>query len=114
MVLFNINTAKSIARSKTVTFCEIKNTNTAEFAFDITRDQAKCNLKSMSLDEYIDQYNSVLKKTLDKHAPEKNKPVKTRSPIPWLSDDIRSQIQNRRLERKWKRNPPDTMACLAF
>ena len=82
MVLFNINTAKSIARYKTVTFRKMKNINPAEFASDITRDLEKCNLKSMSLDECIDKYNSVLKHTLDKHTPEKTKTVKTRNPIP--------------------------------
>ena len=77
-----------------------KNIDTSEFTFDIIRDLAKCNLRSMSLDEGIDKYNSVLKNTLDKHVPEKTKTVKTRSPIPWFSDDIRSQIQNRRLENE--------------
>ena len=93
MLLFNINTSKMIARSKTVTFIIFKNINTAELALDIPRDLAKCNLKSMSLDECIDKYNSVLKNTLDKHTQEKTKTVKTRSPTPWFSDDIRSEIQ---------------------
>ena len=70
MVLFNIKTAKSIARSKTITFRKIKNINTIEFALDITRDLVKCNLKSMSLDQHTDKHNSSLKNTWDKQVPE--------------------------------------------
>ena len=52
----------------------------------------------------INIYNTALKTTLDKHAPEKMKEIVVRDPTPWMSDEILIEKRKRRkLEKRMKR-----------
>ncbi|KAJ8040406.1 hypothetical protein HOLleu_14687 [Holothuria leucospilota] len=79
----------------------------------INRDAFKVDLlegfnnipEDLSLDEVVNEYNTLVRNVLDNHAPqtEKEKVLKTR--FPWYDDEIRTQTHvRRRLERKWRRS----------
>ena len=55
--------------------------------------------------ELVNQYNSVLSKLLDTHAPVVQRSVSIRPNCPWYSDDLRGAKRNkRRLERKFRKS----------
>ena len=57
-----------------------------------------------SLEESVQQYDSVLKILLDKHAPEISKRVVERDSRPWMTNKIaQAKRKTRRVERRWRR-----------
>ena len=69
--------------NKTFTHRNIQAINLEQFNGDI-RASALITNPASTLDEAVHQYNSVLNGLLDKHAPEVNKTLRTRSSFPWL------------------------------
>ena len=56
-----------------------------------------------NIDEYVSQYNTVLRKILDEHAPEVQKKVTIRHNPPWFTDEVAQlKRERRRAERKWR------------
>ena len=65
----------------------------------------KADFSNLDLDASIEEYESIMRDTLDMHAPLKCKVKKVRASNPWFNDEIRSARKVRRqLERKWMRS----------
>ena len=53
-----------------------------------------------SPDKLVDLYNSVLRDTLDRHAPEMSRMITLRPHAPWYTDELRAaKREKRRCER---------------
>ena len=58
-----------------------------------------------NVNEFIVQYNTVLKGILDAHTPEKRKKVVLHPQAPWFTDDILEAKQvRRRADRRWRKS----------
>ena len=102
-VHFNLMCSKPHPPRKNVTFRNIKAIDTDNLKIDIKTSELYTKHAS-DIDAKVDQYNSVLKEILDKHAPEKTKKFAERDNRPWMSDKIsNAKKRRRRLERRWRR-----------
>ena len=98
LVQATIGIEKHIPLDKSVTYRKFKNINESKFSKDLNDHLIECGTYE-ELEAKIDCYNRVILATLDKHAPQKTKPVKVSHKQPWFSDRIKAEIRVR-----WKRN----------
>ena len=85
------------------------------FRYHIVRGFANADLKSLSVNEIVNLYNTTLQEAIDKFAPVKVKSVNPRKKVPWFSTNIHHEIQHcSKLERKWKLNKSDQQAYMEF
>ena len=104
-VLFSLNIEKPPCPVKEITFRKLKNIKAGDFARDLSvKVNAQNYRDSADINEVLGLYNSSLKSTLNKHAPEIQKKILLRKPTPWSTEMIRPEKQKRRkLEKKAKR-----------
>ena len=89
--------------------------NFTNFRYHIVRGSANADLKSLSVNETVNLYNTTLQEAIDKFAPIKVKSVNPRKKVPWFSTNICHEIQHhRKLERKWTLNKSDKQAYMEF
>ena len=61
-----------------------------------------------NMNEYVEQYNTVLGHLLDKYAPEKTKTIVDRPKVPWVNPDFfEAKMKRRKSENIWRRNKSD-------
>ena len=102
-VRWNLNLLKPERPKKTVRFRKMKQIDMDEFKKDLGESLQRAD-ECSTICDMIDIYNTSLKTTLDKHAPEKIKEIVVRDPTPWMSDDVLIEKRKRRkLEKKMKR-----------
>jgi exonuclease III len=83
-------------------FRQIKKIDIDAFCLDIQQSPLVQN-RITNLNELVETYNEVLKKTLDKHAPLVSRNTVIRDQSPWFTDAIKSaKTERRKLERKWR------------
>ena len=59
---------------------------------------------SSDLDHLVQQYDTLLRSIMDKHAPVKRRVVTIRPAAPWYTNEVSvEKRKRRRLERKWRR-----------
>ena len=73
-------------RKKEVTYHKLKKIDTDMFALDL----ADMDLKRDDQDSIISEFETKLKQTLDKHAPEVTKKIMERKRQPWYDDSIKN------------------------
>ena len=67
------------------------------------RASSLCNNFSDDLDTLTEDYNRVLQKLVDKHAPLITKSMPLRNRVPWYTDAVHvEKCKRRQLERKWR------------
>ena len=96
---FTLELKQSIfMRKKEITYHKLKKTNM--FALDL----AEMDLKGDDLDSIISEFETKLKQTLDKHAPEVTKKITERKRQPWFDDNIKNLKRNmHRREKVWRK-----------
>ena len=115
LVTFDITTSLPKDNRTTISFRKIKDMDFTNFRYHIVRGFANADLKSLSVNETVNLYNTTLREAIDKFAPVKVKSVNPRKKVPWFSTNIRHEIQHcRKLERKWKLNKSDQEAYMEF
>ena len=77
---------------KISTFRKIKSIDCTAFAKDVQHQLAAEYVSKTNAQQCIDIYHSILKTTLDNHAPLKSKVTSDRPKLPWYSDEIREAI----------------------
>ena len=96
-----LNGPKPHTVKKNITYRKIKSIDTDKFAADI-KDSDLYSSKFNHVNDYVSTYNSVLKLTLDKHAPSISKTVTVHPNAPWYDEDIDLAKKERRLaEKRW-------------
>ena len=89
-VYFTLELKQSIVmRKKEVTYHKLKKTDTHIFALDL----ADKDLKGDDLDSIVSEFETQLKQTLDKHAPEVTKKISERKGQPWFDDNIKKILR---------------------
>ena len=57
------------------------------------------------LDHLVDEYQEMLLRLIDHHAPIKEKVIRTRSQVPWYNEEIaKVKRERRKAERVWRRS----------
>ena len=83
----------------------LKSINISQFSKDVNSAFIKADFSNLDLDASIEEYESIMRDTLDMHAPLKCKVKQVRASNPWFNDEIRSARKVRRqLEHKWMRS----------
>ena len=70
----------------------------------IDRDKFRCEISCalQTADIYIDTLNTILRGTLNRHAPAVTREVTSRRHAPWFNSDVKTAKQKRRAaEKKW-------------
>ena len=100
-VYFTLELKQSIVmREKGVTYCKLKKIDTDMFALDL----ADMDLKGDDLDSIVSDFETKLKQTLDKHAPEVTKKITERKRQTWFDDNIKNLKRCMwRKEKVWRK-----------
>ena len=99
----HLNINRQSHQKQELIYRKTKIINHIKFAEDIQASELILNPKT-DLDELVHQYDSVLRRILDKHAPELKRIITVRSPRPWYNDNITNEKRLRKqLERRWRR-----------
>ena len=115
LITFDITTSLPKDNRTTISFRKIKDMDFTNFRCHIVRGFTNADLKSLSVNETVNLYNTTLQEAIDKFASIKVKSVNPRKKIPWFSTNICHEIQHcRKLERKWKLNKSDQQAYMEF
>jgi len=103
-VLFNMSLRKPSNERKTVVSRRLKNFDCVGFC-DMLEGSSLYDDRNATpnLDSLVNNYDVVLRETLDKLAPAKSRTLVVRPDALWYNDDIADQKRKRRrLERKWR------------
>ena len=99
-ICFNLPMKKSSVVKQIKTFRKLKEIDIEKFKSDILNSVLH-TCPADNIDDLVDQYNTVLKGILDKHAPESTKKVTVRVHTPWFNDSINeAKKARRRAERQ--------------
>ncbi|PIK47853.1 putative RNA-directed DNA polymerase from mobile element jockey-like [Apostichopus japonicus] len=98
----NLNLQKPPLPSVTIKTRNLKALDLVNYSADICSAFADSHLEYQDLDTCVNLYESILRDTLDRHAPVKIKTLRVRPSSPWFPDEIRSARKIRRQhEMKW-------------
>jgi hypothetical protein len=87
---------------KTVTYRRYKAIDIPSFKADLDQSSLVTHPKS-TLDDLLEQYNTIFSSLVDQHAPEKTKTITIRPVTPWYNEEINTAKRARRnAERKWR------------
>ena len=104
IVLFDISTPCTVTKSAVRLYRKLKNINPAVFMEDVEKLCLK-KLSGLSLEDKTNHYYTMLRSTLDHHAPIKSRKCSNCPKVPWFTDRIAEAIRLRRsLERTWHRD----------
>ena len=104
-VVCNINLQKPPLRTIAVKLRNWKSIQISQFSKDVNSAFIKADFSNLDLDSSIEKYESIMRDTVNMHAPLKCKVKKVKASNPWFNDEIRSARKVRRqLERKWMRS----------
>jgi len=99
----SLNLQKPPLPKKSISFRKIKNID-----HDLFRNELKHSLEHVShldcVDTMVDEYNSVLSQSLNKHAPEKTRVITLHPLAEWYDDDITKAKQERRKAERLRRS----------
>ena len=114
IVLFDIYTPCTVTKSAVRLYRKLKNINPAVFMEDVEKLCLK-KPSGLSLEDKTNHYFTMLRSTLDHHAPIKSRKCSNRPKIPWFTDRIAEAIRLRRsLERTWHRDRSNAEAYTLF
>ena len=100
-VVGSLNFPKPHCTTKSIQRRDLKRLEQTQWSNDVAV-LLDCNLLS-DVDAMTNHFNTILRYTLSKHAPEKLHSIRLRPSSPWFSDDLRKLKRERRLcERKCK------------
>ena len=89
---------------KEVTFRKLKNIDYAVFKQDISEACANLSLHGLNVDNAVMNSETMVKRILDEHAPEKKIKVKLRKKECWFTEQIRDQRKVvRKREKIWRK-----------
>ena len=101
-IMFNLPLGKPPAQKDVRVFRRLNKVDIEKFKQDIISSELY-TCPSGNIDEYVMQYNTVLKRILDQHAPEVEKKVMIRHNPPWFNNEVAElKRARRRAERKWR------------
>ena len=102
-VICDLSLQKPQFRKKVVYFRKLRSMDIDSFCKDVSS-SSLVNDYSTDLDTLVDQYDTVLRSILDKHAPLKQRLVTVRPAAPWYTAEVTDEKRKRRrLERKWRK-----------
>ncbi len=93
---------------KIVNTRRLRNIDTNAFSLDIIMSLSALNADDEDVDTLVQNYELVMRKLLDKHAPVKSRKITIRPNTQWYNSNIHdAKCERRRLERKWRRSKLD-------
>ena len=78
----------TVMRKREITYCKLKKIDINKFTQDLS-DLADMDFKGDKLYCIVSEFESKLKWTLDKHAPEVTKKIMERKKQPWFDENIK-------------------------
>ncbi|XP_028394499.1 uncharacterized protein LOC114518695 [Dendronephthya gigantea] len=111
-VVCSLATAKPIPGKRKVRYLKIKSVNRNALKQDLvasglctTSYGSSDNKMPEEIDALVNEYNSILTRLTEDHAPLKTKIIKARTSAPWYSAEIDlANGQRRKAERKWRKS----------
>ena len=91
---------KPITTRKEIIYCNVKLVNVLNMASDIRKGLMDSSTKSTSLEDMVMQFESILKSSLDNHAPVKTKLMPLQKLTPWFTEEVK--ILNQTMQRREK------------
>ena len=82
-----LGTDKPIMTRKEIKYRKVKSVNVLNMASDIRKGFMDSSTKSTSLEDRVMLFDSILKSSLDNHAPVKTKLMPLWKPIPWFTEE---------------------------
>ena len=114
IVLFDISTPCTVTKSAVRLYRKLKNINPVAFMEDVEKLCLK-KPSGLSLEDKTNHYYTMLRSTLDHHAPIKNWKCSNHPNVPWFTDRIAEAIRLRRsLVRTWHRDRSNAEAYTLF
>ena len=102
-VMCDVSIRKPQFRKEVIFYRKLRSLDMESFLSDV----ADCPLvidPSSDLDHLVQQYDTLLRSIMDKHAPVKRRVVTIRPAAPWYTNEVSvEKRKRRRLERKWRR-----------
>ena len=93
---------ETISHRKNIQMDIEKFENDTEQSCFYTMTELTCNEDTYDIRTMAAQYNSMLRKIVDDHAPPQTKTMKIMPPISWYDDEIKGIKRDRRnAERRW-------------
>ena len=80
---------KLITTRKEIKYYKVKSVNVLNMASDIRKGFTDSSTKSSALENKVTQFESILKSSLDDHAPVKTKLMPLWKPIPWFTEEVK-------------------------
>jgi 23S rRNA G2069 N7-methylase RlmK/C1962 C5-methylase RlmI len=101
---FTLSVDKPAPLTKTVQYRKYKALDMVSFKKDLASSELFTNPQE-DVDDLLNQYNSVLTDTINKHVPLVERKITLRPMCPWYTEKLREEKRKRRkLERKWRKS----------
>jgi hypothetical protein len=102
-ISFNLNIEKEPLPKKEISYRKIKSIDIPKFKADLQSSLLEFSVDSGSISEAVDNFNHLLIKQLDSHAPLKHRILTVRPQQPWYNDEIHAaRKEKKKMERKWR------------
>ena len=102
-IICNLPLTKPELGMKLVTYRNLKSIEVSKFADDLDQEGITTQCSSVDPDTAVQSFNSIVFKTLNKHAPVKSKVVRIRPDTRWYNEDIaHGKIIRKQMERLWR------------
>ena len=103
-VFSQLSLQRSLNTKQVVSFRKYKSVNVSNLVEDIKKSDLCGDLSTLSLNELVELYNSVLEGLMDVHAPLKTCVLTIRTEAEWYTSEVRVAKQERRqAERLWRK-----------
>ena len=104
LITCSLGIDKPITTRKEIKYCKVKSVNVLNMDSDIIKGFTDSSTKSLSLENKVMQFESILKSSLDGHVPVKTKLMPLQKLIPWFTEEVKilKQAMQRR-EKIWRK-----------
>ena len=93
LITYILGFNKPITTRKENKYSKVKSVNVLNMASDIRKGFIDPSTKSTSLEDKVMQFESILKSSLDNHAPIKTKLMPLQKPIPWFTEEVKIHVK---------------------
>ena len=109
LITCSLGIDKPITTRKEIKYHKIKSVNVVNMADDIIKHFTDSSTKSTSFENKVMQFESILKSSLNDHAPVQRKLMPLQKPIPWFTEEVKilKQAMQRR-EKIWRKHKLDS------
>ena len=109
LITCSVRIDKPTTTRQEIKYCKIKPVNIPNMASDIIKCFTVSSMTSTSLENKARHFESILKSSLDDHAPVQVKLMPLQKPIPWFTEEVKKTLKEamRRREKIWRKHKLD-------